>query len=192
MSAPEEREDRSSVPAGADSFGESDPRRIPAREWRWAQRHVPIACLDFMPIRVAEGRLEAVGLIMRDSPQGPGWSLVGGRIFFDEPAAEAAARHLALNLGEGVRFRTRDWSEPDFICQYFTTPREGFPTDTRQHAISLTYLVEVDGEIAPVNEAHDFRWFAPGALPARLSFGQEAFLPRLVELARERAAGGRG
>jgi ADP-ribose pyrophosphatase YjhB (NUDIX family) len=173
-------------------LADSDPRWIPLEEWRWTQRHVPITCLDFMPIRTVASRLDAVGLIMRDSPQGPGWSLAGGRIFYNESTEEAAARHLSLNLGPAVRFLAADWHRPDFICQYLTEPREGFPLDTRQHAISLTYLVELEGEISPANEAHEFRWFLPDALPERLSFGQDAFLPRLVAIAHARAAEGRG
>lgn len=192
MEAPSKSGVRTSAPSETTPFADTDPRRIPANEWRWTQRHVPIACLDFMPIRTTASRLEAVGLIMRDSPQGPGWSLVGGRMFHNESTEAAAARHLPLNLGPAVRFRALDWHRPDFICQYFTERREGFPLDTRQHAISLTYLVELEGEISPVNEAHEFRWFAPDALPERLSFGQEVFLPRLVAIAHARAAGARG
>lgn len=192
MSGPEHPEEAALDHSRTRPLADSDPHRIPAEEWRWAQRHVPIACLDFMPVRFESERLSAVGLIMRDSPQGPGWSLIGGRIYHNESTEAAAAWHLPLNLGPAARFRVVDWHRPDFVCQYFTEPRSGYPLDTRQHAISLTYLVEIDGEIAPVNEAHEFRWFDPERLPERLSFGQETFLPRLVEIARERAAGGRG
>jgi hypothetical protein len=45
--------------------------------------------------------------------------------------------------------------------EYFPNPdRSGF-YDPRQHAVSLAYVVPVEGECEPTQEALDLTWFSP-------------------------------
>ena len=147
----------------------ADPNWLDPGDWRRAQATLPIACVDVLPVRVAaDGRVERVGLIHRDTPhQGRRWCLVGGRLRRDESLADAAARQLRETLGPAVAFDpVAVGRQPDHVVQYFTTARPDGLLDPRQHAVTMVYIVPILGGDPHVGgEAFDFRWFPPTALP---------------------------
>ena len=156
-----------------------NPNWLSPDDWRWAQQALPIACVDVLPVRVADGRVGRVGLIHRDTPhQGRRWCLVGGRLWRDETFAGAAARQLRETLGPAVTFEpVADDRQPDHVVQYFPAPRPGGLVDPRQHAVAVTFVVPLlADDVAPAGEAFDFRWFAADRLPPpdQWGFGQDA------------------
>ena len=50
---------------------------------------------------------------------------------------------------------------PFTIVEYFPDPRRSGFHDPRHHAISLAYVVPVDGECVPTQQALDLAWFSP-------------------------------
>ena len=149
-------------------------------DWAWAQAHLPISCVDLLPVRIVQGRLAAVGLILRDTPAGPGWCLAGGRILRGESVAEAATRHLQTTLGHDLAFDGVDWEHPNDVAQYFTTRREGHPVDPRRHSVALTYAVAIRGTPRPTGEANEFQWFFVDELPTKFGFDQDLVVSRVI------------
>jgi ADP-ribose pyrophosphatase YjhB (NUDIX family) len=146
-------------------------------EWKRAQATLPICCVDVVPVRRGPAdRVEAVGMILRDTPhQGRRWCLVGGRMLRDESMAQAVARQIRETLGDAARFQIDPAAQPQYVAQYFTTEQPVGLLDPRQHAIGLTFIVEITGEINTRGEAFEFRWFAPGSLAQeQCGFGQDA------------------
>jgi ADP-ribose pyrophosphatase YjhB (NUDIX family) len=153
---------------------------LPDDGWERVQKLVPIACVDALAVRfdrAQPGRIESIGLILREAPgDGLKWCLAGGRIRIGESIAEALARHVHETLGNEVGLKTIPGGEPVYVAQYFPTPRPGFGVDPRKHAIALTYVVTLTGRIEPHGEAVEFRWFAVDGQPTReeWGFGQDA------------------
>lgn len=156
-------------------MSETSSRWLSDADWRHIQQAVPICCVDVLPVLRDEGvsrSVEKVGLILRDAPhQGRRWCVVGGRLFRDETFAQAIARQIHETLGPGVRFEVPPNPQPSHVAQYFTTPRGANPIDPRQHAIGLTFIVDVEGVITPAGEAHHFEWFRVENLPSPNQFG---------------------
>ena len=157
-----------------------NPNWLAADQWKWAQDHLPIACVDLLPVRLtASGTVGRVGLIHRDVPHhGRRWCLVGGRLWRDEGFPAAAARQLRETLGPAVAFDPLPPDrQPDHVTQYFTTPRPDGLLDPRQHAVTVVFVVPLLADaVAPAGEAFDFRWFPAGRLPPppEWGFGQDA------------------
>ncbi len=152
----------------------TDPNWLAAADWKWTQDHVPIACVDVLPVRLSAGRVDRVGLIHRDTPhQGRRWCLVGGRLWRDEPFPAAVARQLRETLGPAVAFEpVAADRQPDHVVQYFTTPRTDGLLDPRQHAVTMNFVVPLLADAAaPAGEAFDFRWFPVGQLPPADQWG---------------------
>ena len=140
--------------------------------WKKAQQSLPICCVDILPVmRGADGTVEAVGLIYRDTPhEGRRWCLVGGRLFRDESFAEAITRQIHHTLGVGMKFELAKDLRPAHVAQYFTEKQDGLLHDPRQHAVSIIFAVAMEGIAEPCGEALDFRWYKLGEL-AECSFG---------------------
>lgn len=143
------------------------------QDWKLVQDSVPICCVDVVPIKRSEGgNVAQVGLILRDTPhQGRRWCIVGGRMLRNETLAEAATRQLRQTLGDAVTFRIAPDAQPHFVAQYFTAPRDVGLFDPRQHAIGMTFLLELDGPAIAQGEAFEFRWFDVNSLPPSDDFG---------------------
>ncbi|MDB5304522.1 MAG: hypothetical protein JWM97_2071 [Phycisphaerales bacterium] len=162
-------------------------RWLSAADWKRVQGTVPICCVDVVPVARTSGSsrtIQKVGLILRDTPhQGRRWCLVGGRLFRDESIAQAIIRQIRETLGPTVRFEVPPDPQPTYIAQYFTTPQGANPVDPRQHAIGLTFVVGVEGDITPSGEAHHFEWFEVEKLPLpdQFGFGQERVLAACLQ-----------
>jgi len=147
------------------------------KEWEHIQGIIPIVCVDILPIQFAERgkKVKTFGLILRETPhQGQKWCTIGGRLLYGESLAEAIARQLHETLGNDITFKVSDDQQPVYVAQYAsgTQIRHGFDAiDPRQHAIGLTYCVEVNGNMYPQGEAFDFKWFQHDNLPSSEHFG---------------------
>ena len=136
------------------------------------QKQVPIACVDVLPLRKCPGKSNEIGLIYRNTPQqGRRWCLVGGRIYLNESVRCALDRHIHETLGMKVRWIVKEPIHPLFVAEYFSIWDRGALYDPRQHAIALTFAVEIRGPIQIGGEACDFKWFDRKHLPTARSFG---------------------
>jgi ADP-ribose pyrophosphatase YjhB (NUDIX family) len=136
------------------------------QDWEWASRHLPIACVDVLPVVRNQAGLPAqVGLIKRASPLGDVWCHIGGRVQYGETLATAVERHLSTTLaGE---WTAETGTRPYTSTQYFPDARPGMGHDPRKHAIANCFY-SVFAEpvpIAPIGEAIDFGWFDGDRIP---------------------------
>jgi ADP-ribose pyrophosphatase YjhB (NUDIX family) len=161
-----------------------NPKTLPAALWRTIQASVPILCVDVLPLRRVETGQREVGLIRRDTPhQGERWCLIGGRVGLNEPIAQAVDREVREALGEAARCEWTPTSQPHRIVEYFSDGRPGALLDPRQHALSLTFWVEISGPLTLGGEARDFQWFETRGLPdpAEFGFGQDQVVADCIE-----------
>jgi ADP-ribose pyrophosphatase YjhB (NUDIX family) len=155
------------------------PAHLTDDEFSWASRHLPIACVDILPVvRDASGRVASVGLIRRDSPFGPVWCQVGGRLLYGETLDEGAQRHISETLGD-VAATVGD--EPFFVNEYFPQPRPPHGVDPRKHAVAVCFTADLgEPRITTGGEATDFAWFNVDALPDDLWPGTRRMLDVMV------------
>lgn len=124
---------------------------------------VPIIYVDAVPVRVdTAGNVTQVGMLLRVAADGSiSRMVVSGRVLYGERIRDALVRHLEKDLGPFALPRIPPAPAPFTVVEYFPDPdRSGF-YDPRQHAISLAYVVPVDGECEPTQEALDLAWFSP-------------------------------
>jgi ADP-ribose pyrophosphatase YjhB (NUDIX family) len=124
---------------------------------------VPLVYIDAVPVRVDElGQVTAVGLLLRVAADGTiSRMVVSGRILYGERLRDALLRHLEKDLGPIALPRLPTDPTPFAVVEYFPDPeRSGF-YDPRHHAVSLAYVVPVDGDCQPTQEALDLAWFSP-------------------------------
>ena len=125
--------------------------------------NVPIVYVDAVPVRVdALGNVTEVGMLLRVAADGTiSRMVVTGRVLFGERVREALMRHCEKDLGPLALPRVPPNPTPFTVVEYFPNPdRSGF-YDPRQHAVSLAYVVPVEGECEPTQEALDLTWFSP-------------------------------
>jgi ADP-ribose pyrophosphatase YjhB (NUDIX family) len=125
--------------------------------------HVPIVYVDAVPVRVdALGNVTEVGLLLRVAADGTiSRMVVTGRVLFGERMREALLRHCEKDLGPFALPRVPTEPTPFTVVEYFPNPeRSGF-YDPRHHAVSLAYVIPVEGECEPTQEALDLAWFSP-------------------------------
>ncbi len=125
--------------------------------------HVPIVYIDAVPVRVDSlGNVTEVGMLLRVAADGTiSRMIVTGRVLFNERVREALMRHCEKDLGPMAFPRVPANPTPFTVVEYFPDPeRSGF-YDPRHHAVSLAYVVPVEGECEPTQEALDLTWFTP-------------------------------
>lgn len=137
-------------------------------EWEWVSERLPIACVDLLPVqRDNTGRVARIGLIMRDSPMGPRWCHLGGRVMYGETLTAALVRHLtgSLHGTEQAQIAARSY----FVNEYFPNhDHAGVGYDPRKHAVAVCHLVNFPNDAQPTawgSEAQSFVWFAVADLP---------------------------
>lgn len=125
--------------------------------------HVPLVYVDAVPVRVdGRGRVTEVGLLLRVAADGSiSRMVVSGRVRFGELVRDALLRHLEKDLGPMALPQLPPSPAPFTVVEYFPDPaRSGFH-DPRQHAVSLAFVVPVDGDCHPTQQALDLAWFTP-------------------------------
>ncbi|WP_196215798.1 DUF4916 domain-containing protein [Microbacterium sp. ZXX196] len=156
---------------------------LPREQYELIEQTMPIACVDFVPVRTAAAGHREVGLILRKSPFGEVWCHLGGRIQRGETIRDALQRHAVDTLG--VRLVLEEDPQPARVHQWF--PRDLQPDltidhgdDPRKHAIGLSFVVELDGDPAPQNEALDFTFVPANALPRPMWPGSARLIALLL------------
>ncbi|WP_395152547.1 NUDIX hydrolase family protein [Ilumatobacter sp.] len=142
---------------------QTDNAWLSADELALARSRMPIVYVDAVPVRVdGMGNVEEVGMLLR---QGAGGSIsrmvVTGRVLYGERVREALMRHCEKDLGPMALPRVPANPTPFTVAEYFPDPAVSGFHDPRHHAVSLAYVVPVDGECEPTQEALDLHWFTP-------------------------------
>ena len=124
---------------------------------------VPIVYVDAVPVRVdGLGQVTQVGMLLRQAADGSlSRMVVSGRVLFGELLREALVRHCEKDLGPMALPRIPPNPSPFTVVEYFPDPdRSGF-YDPRHHAVSMAYVVPIDGDCEPTQEALDMEWYSP-------------------------------
>lgn len=124
---------------------------------------MPIVYVDAVPVRVdGLGNVLEIGMLLRQgADQSISRMVVSGRVLYGERVREALMRHCEKDLGPLALPRVPANPTPFTVAEYFPDPeRSGF-YDPRHHAVSLAYVVPVDGECEPTQKALDLSWFSP-------------------------------
>ena len=130
--------------------------------------NVPLVYVDAIPVRVDElGQVTHLGLLLRQAPDGSiSRMIVTGRVLFGERVRDALLRHLEKDLGPVALPRIPPEPAPFTVAEYFPSPEVSGFHDPRHHAVSLAYVVPVDGDCQPTQEALDLEWFTPAEAAA--------------------------
>ena len=76
------------------------------KDWKLIQTSIPVVCVDVLPVRFSSNprrEIHAVGLIVRETPDGREWCLIGGRLMHRESLSEATRIEISYTR----RFRKR-------------------------------------------------------------------------------------
>ena len=124
---------------------------------------VPLIYVDAVPVRVDEqGTVTEIGLLLRAMPDGTiSRAVVSGRVMYGERVRDALLRHLEKDLGPVALPRIPPSPAPFTIIEYFPEPEVTGYFDPRHHAISLAFVVPVDGDCHPSQNALDLTWLTP-------------------------------
>lgn len=148
-----------------------------------ARQRLPILYIDAIPVRVdAYGAVTSVGLLLRVNQLGEiARALVSGRVLYHERVRAALMRHLEKDLGPLALPRVPLSPQPFTVAEYFPTPGVTPFHDPRQHAVSLAYVVPVEGDCEPQQDALELTWFDPAearseAVLAEMTGGQGVLL----------------
>jgi hypothetical protein len=136
---------------------------LTSEELEAIRQHLPILYVDAIPVRVDDqGTVTAVGLLLRVTGEGSiTRALVSGRVLYQERVRAALLRHLEKDLGPLALPRLPASPQPFTIAEYFPTPGVTAFHDSRQHAVSLAYVVPVDGDCAAQQDALELTWLSP-------------------------------
>jgi len=148
-----------------------------------ARDRLPIVYVDAVPVRCDErGQVTRLGLLLRMRDDGSiSRSLVSGRVQYGELIRDALVRHIEKDLGPLALPRIPSSPQPFTVAEYFPDPTVTGYHDPRQHAVSLAYIVTVDGECQPSAGVLDLVWATPAeaagvVLGAEMSGGQDRLL----------------
>lgn len=148
-----------------------------------ARERLPIVYVDAIPVHLdALGQLVSVGLLLRATGKGSiSRSLVSGRVFYGERIRAALLRHLEKDLGPLALPQIPASPQPFTVAEYFPSPGVTPFHDPRQHAVSLAYIVPVEGDCEPADDALELSWFSPDecrteTLLAEMTSGQGTLL----------------
>ncbi|MBM7825197.1 ADP-ribose pyrophosphatase YjhB (NUDIX family) [Arcanobacterium pluranimalium] len=164
--------------------GDMEPWLSP-EELEFVRHKVPMLYVDIVPVRTNDdGRIEAIGLILCMNDDVLSRSLVSGRVLYHESIRDALIRHIDKDLGLMALPQLPTSIVPFTVGEYFPTPGDTL-YDPRQHAVSLAYVIPMNGDCTPQNDALEFSWFTPGEvatpeLQAEMSESQARILRRAL------------
>jgi ADP-ribose pyrophosphatase YjhB (NUDIX family) len=124
---------------------------------------VPMVYVDAVPVRVdGAGRVTHLGLLLAAQPDGTiSRAVVSGRILHGELVRDALVRHLEKDLGSLALPRVPPAVAPFTVIEYFPDADVTGYHDPRHHAISLAFVVPVDGDCQPSHDALELTWLTP-------------------------------
>ena len=144
---------------------------------------VPLVYVDAVPVRVDDhGSVTEIGLLLRAMPDGTiSRAVVSGRVMYGERVRDALLRHLEKDLGPVALPRIPPSPVPFTIIEYFPEPGVTGYFDPRHHAISLAFVVPVDGDCQPSQNALDLTWLTPNeavaeSIRSEMTGGQDRLL----------------
>jgi ADP-ribose pyrophosphatase YjhB (NUDIX family) len=122
-----------------------------------ARERVPMVYIDAVPVRTDErGQVQEVGLLLRGMPDGSiSRAVVTGRVLYGERIRDALLRHLEKDLGPMALPQVPVSPQPFTVVEYFPDAEVTGFHDPRQHAVSLAFVVAIDGDCAPSQDALD-------------------------------------
>ncbi|MDQ2795611.1 MAG: NUDIX hydrolase family protein [Actinomycetota bacterium] len=128
-----------------------------------ARQRLPILYVDAVPMRVDEvGEVTAVGLLLRADEHGSmSRALVSGRVLYGERVRQALMRHLEKDLGPLALPRIPATPQPFTVAEYFPVAGVTPFHDPRQHAVSLAFVIPVEGDCEPRQDALELTWMTP-------------------------------
>lgn len=129
-------------------------------EMEQLRRKLPILYVDIVPVRLdSDGTIREIATLLRADGSGRiVRSLVSGRVLVHEPLREAIIRHVEKDLGPVAWPKVPAALAPFTIAEYFPTPGQSVFVDPRQHAVSLAYIIPIEGECSPQQDALDISW----------------------------------
>jgi ADP-ribose pyrophosphatase YjhB (NUDIX family) len=135
---------------------------------------MPIVYVEAVPVRVDPvGQVTEIGLLLRQAADATiSRLIVSGRVLFGERVRDALLRHCEKDLGPLALPRIPVGIAPFTVVEYFPDPEVTGFHDPRQHSVSLVYVVPVDGECQPTQEALDLAWFTPDEVVTPSVIGQ--------------------
>jgi ADP-ribose pyrophosphatase YjhB (NUDIX family) len=128
-----------------------------------ARDRLPIVYVEAVPVRInAHGEVTHVGLLLRAAPDGTiSRAIVSGRVFYGERVRAALLRNIEKDLGPVALPRLPLEPQPFTVAEYFPDPAVTGFHDPRQHAVSLAFVVAVDGDCTPAQDSLDLAWVTP-------------------------------
>ncbi len=135
---------------------------LPAEDLAEVRERMPILYVEAVPVRLDDfGKVSKVGLLLRAMPDGTiSRAVVSGRVLFNETIRQALWRHITKDLGPDSQPILPVTTTPFTVAEYFPDPEKSGFHDPRQHAVSLAYLVPMDGLCEPQADALDFTWLS--------------------------------
>jgi ADP-ribose pyrophosphatase YjhB (NUDIX family) len=128
-----------------------------------ARERLPIVYVDAVPVRTdVRGLITEIGLLLRALPDGEiSRAIVSGRVLYGERIRDALLRHLENDLGPMALPEIPASPQPFTVIEYFPSPEVTGFHDPRQHAVSLAFIVPIDGDCSPTHDALDLVWVSP-------------------------------
>jgi len=152
----------------------TDNRWLSKDELEAVRAHLPIVYVEAVPVRVdGLGKVTDIGLLLRQAADGTiSRLIVSGRVLHGERLRDALVRHCEKDLGPLALPRIPVSPTPFTVVEYFPDASVSGFHDPRQHAVSLVYVVPVDGECEPTQEALESAWFSPEQVVSPQVIGQ--------------------
>jgi hypothetical protein len=147
---------------------------------------LPVVYINAIPIRVdATGDVLELGFLMRMTPVGLTRAIVAGRVLYHERLRDALVRHIEHDLGPHALPQIPASPQPFTIAEYLPTPGLSPFFDPRQHAVAISYIVPVAGDVHPQLDAIQIDWLTPELavtpqVQAEFSGGQGALVKQAV------------
>lgn len=152
------------------------------RELQHVRGQLPMVYVNVVPVRVnAAGEVTQIGLLLRADEGVISRALVAGRVLYHERIRDAIIRNIEKDLGAVALPRVPTSPTPFAVAEYLPTVGASAFHDARQHAVALAYVVAVDGDCSPAQNALDIAWFSPEeaaseAVAEEMTGGQDVLL----------------
>ncbi len=147
------------------------------KDYRFITSSVPIVCIDVIPVRLNEGHIELGAIVRKTGTESGKIALIGGRIVKNESISDAIRRHLNkdLNILDFKYSPLNSEDSPIIVQQYEHSTQSSRIKcfDPTKHSIGLTYLIEINQEPKPANEASKFLWLKQGDIDDSFAFRQD-------------------
>ncbi len=168
-------------------FTETQSNWLSEQDLETSRGRLPIVYINAIPVRTDDlGVVTHIGLLLRIGPDGAAnREIVAGRVLYGERIRDAMLRHLEKDLGPLALPRVPTSPQPFTIIEYFPNPDITGFHDPRQHAVGLAYVVPVEGDCEPSQDALDLVWLRPDevvspTVAAELSPGHEKVVRRAL------------